>query len=71
LNRFLFQRAARIVPFLCPWVEPARIIKADRQILVGISAVIRAKDGGTSFWALTHCGSKPDFHNRESFIVEL
>ena len=52
-------------------IEPARFIEADRQILVGISAVIRAKDGGTSFWALTHCGSKPDFHNRESFIVEL
>ncbi len=52
-------------------IEPARFIKADRQILVGISAVIRAKDGGTSFWALTHCGSKPDFHDRGSFMVEL
>ncbi len=52
-------------------IEPARFIEADRQILVGISAVIKAKDGGTSFWALTHCGSKPDFHNRESFKVEL
>jgi len=52
-------------------IEPARFIEADRQLVVAVSAVIRAKDGGTSFWALTHCGSKPDFHNRESFIIEL
>ena len=52
-------------------IEPARIVKADRQLAIAISAVIRAKDGGTSFWGLTHCGSKPDFHKRESFIIEL
>ena len=52
-------------------IEPARIIKGDRLLAVGVSAVIRGKDGGKSFWALTHCGSKPDFHDRESFIIEL
>jgi len=52
-------------------IEPARIIEADRQLAVGVSAVIRAKDGGTSFWALTHCGLRPDFHKRESFIIEV
>ncbi len=52
-------------------IEPARIIEADRQLAVAVSAVIRGKDGGTSFWGLTHCGSKPDFHNRASFIIEL
>ena len=52
-------------------IEPAGIIRADKQLVIAVSAVIRAKDGGTSFWALTHCGSKPDFHDRGSFIVEL
>ena len=52
-------------------IEPARIIEDVRQVVVGVCAVIRAKDGGTSFWALRHCGSKPDFHKRESFVIEV
>jgi hypothetical protein len=52
-------------------IEPARIIEDERRLVVGVSAVIRAKDGGTSFWALTHCGLKPDFHSRESFVIEV
>lgn len=32
-----------------------------------ITAVIEKKNGAQSFWALQHCGSRPDFHLRESF----
>jgi hypothetical protein len=52
-------------------IEPERIIEDERRLVVGVSAVIRAKEGGTFFWALTHCGLKPDFHDRESFIIEV
>jgi hypothetical protein len=52
-------------------IEPARIIEDERRLVVGVSAVIRDKDGGTSFWALRHCGERPDFHSRESFLIEL
>ena len=52
-------------------IEPARFIEGVRQVVVGVCAVIRGKDGGTSFWALKHCGSKPDFHERESFVIEV
>lgn len=52
-------------------IEPARFIEADRLLAVGVSAVIKGKDGGTSFWALRHCGERPDFHSRESFVIEL
>jgi hypothetical protein len=52
-------------------IEPARIIEADRRLVVGVGAVIRGKDGGKSFWGLKHCGSKPDFHKRGSFVIEV
>jgi hypothetical protein len=31
----------------------------------------RDADGGTTYWALTHRGPEPDFHRRNSFILEL
>jgi len=37
---------------------------------VGLSAVIEASDG-ISYWALSHPGSKPDFHNAEAFGLVL
>ena len=52
-------------------IEPARIIENERQVVVGVGAVIRGKDGGKSFWGLRHCGAKPDFHERESFAIEV
>lgn len=48
-----------------------RIIGIDQPLEVGISAVIQHMEGRTSFWALTHPGPHPDFHRRDSFIVEL
>jgi hypothetical protein len=47
------------------------IIPADKALEVAISVVIKTKGGEESFWALTHPGSKPDFHWRKSFIVKL
>ncbi len=39
---------------------------------VGITAVVTSPvDGGCSYWALTHCGSRPDFHRAESFSLKL
>ncbi|MGY4396327.1 hypothetical protein ACVWZA_001507 [Sphingomonas sp. UYAg733] len=41
---------------------------------LGLTAVIEAKDGSKSFWALTHPTDTlelPDFHNRDCFTVEL
>lgn len=48
-----------------------KIIPADETLKVGISAVIKQRDGNTSYWALAHTGQKTDFHKRESFIIEL
>ena len=54
-------------------VEPAvgLIVTADRPIEVGIAAVIHLAGGGLTYWALTHPGPQPDFHRRDSFLVEL
>jgi len=38
-----------------------------QDLLVGLTAVIETMDGKKSYWALAHCGEKPDFHLRESF----
>jgi len=33
--------------------------------------VIKLKNGEKSYWALAHRGKQPDFHLRESFVVEM
>ncbi len=42
---------------------------------LGLSAVVEANDGRRSYWALRHAVGKPtpkpDFHNRETFILAL
>ena len=38
---------------------------------VGLSAVIEAKDGIKSYWALAHAPGPPDFHNPDCFIATL
>ncbi len=48
-----------------------KIAPADQALKVGASAVIKSIDGKASFWALTHPAPQPDFHQRNSFIVEL
>jgi len=50
-------------------VDLAATIPADRPLEVGVSAVLQHQDGRLSFWALTHPGSEPDFHNRKGFVI--
>lgn len=38
---------------------------------LNLSAVIEAKDGTKSYWALAHAPGPPDFHNRDCFIATL
>lgn len=43
------------------------LIREDQDLEIGVSAVVNS--GGRSFWALAHCGPRPDFHRRDSFIL--
>jgi hypothetical protein len=38
---------------------------------IGVAAIIETTDGQRHHYALRHCGNKPDFHLRESFLLEL
>jgi len=52
-------------------VDLAQFVSANQILEVAISAVVKPKEGEVSYWALAHPGSKPDFHHRDSFILEL
>ncbi|MEH2049830.1 DOMON-like domain-containing protein [Nostoc sp.] len=52
-------------------VDLDKIISAKQEIEIGITTVIKYKDGEITYWALTHQGVVADFHLRDSFIIEL
>lgn len=39
--------------------------------LAALTAVIELKDGSKSYWSLRHAAGKPDFHNKEGFVLPL
>lgn len=47
------------------------IIPADQSVEAAVTAVVKTKDGGMTYWALVHPGQQPDFHRRDGFIIEL
>ena len=48
-----------------------KIISIDQKIEVSITTVIKADRGEMSYWALNHAGSEADFHQRDSFIIQI
>lgn len=79
------QRAASCSPSLAPEIAlrsspegleldvllPSELLPEGRKLYLGLTAVIEAKDGSLSYWALTHPAAKPDFHLRAGFTVLL
>jgi hypothetical protein len=47
------------------------ILEHGSEWRLGLSAVIEAKDGTKSYWALAHPPGKPDFHNADCFTARL
>lgn len=52
-------------------VDLDKIVFSEQLIDVGITTVIKQKDGEVTYWALVHQGNEADFHIRESLIVEI
>jgi hypothetical protein len=52
-------------------VDLGKIVPADQALELGLSAVIKARVGQVTYWALTHPGPQADFHRRDSFIMEV
>lgn len=42
---------------------------ACKPFQLGLTAVIEAKEGSRSYWALHHPEARPDFHHRAGFIL--
>ena len=47
------------------------IIDLDTDLEIAISAVIEYRDRSIDYWALTHPKTTADFHDRDSFIIDL
>lgn len=43
----------------------------EKTLRLGLSAVIEEEGGGLSYWALKHPLDRPDFHHRDSFVLEI
>lgn len=48
-----------------------KIVSADEMLEAAVNAVVKSKIGSLSYWALTHSGTKADFHRRDGFIIAL
>jgi len=47
------------------------LLPPTQPVELAASAVLQHRNGQLSYWAMTHCGPKPDFHHRENFIFCL
>ncbi len=52
-------------------IDLAGIIHNPQPLDAAVCAVVKHRGGAMSYWALTHCGPRPDFHRRESFILAI
>ena len=43
----------------------------QRDLQLGITAVIEHQQGALTYWALAHGGTEADFHRREDFLLRL
>jgi hypothetical protein len=49
----------------------AQLIRPQELLEMAVSAVLQERNGQRTFLALAHCGSQPDFHQRQSFLLAL
>lgn len=59
-----------LLSFTCT-LDCSSLVDDSSDLEVGVSSVIKATDGSTSYWAIDHHGKEPDFHNRTSFSMLL
>lgn len=52
-------------------IELNNLIDDSSDLEVGVSSVIKATDGNSSYWAIDHHGTEPDFHNRKGLNMLL
>jgi hypothetical protein len=50
-------------------VDLGALLPPGHPLEVAVAAVLKLREGETTYWALTHRGPTPDFHRRDSFII--
>jgi hypothetical protein len=53
------------------WTPPPELGVAQHGIAASLAAVIEDRDSRMSYWALRHVAYKPDFHQRDSFVLHV
>ena len=67
-----FQRAADSCELIADIPIPALPELASAAVVrAGLSAVVESEDGSLSWWALSHAGDEPDFHDPSTFAVRV
>lgn len=56
---------------LATTVDLIPIFSEAEDLEASITAIVQTASGTETYWALTHSGPQPDFHLRQSFILEL
>ncbi|PHR25888.1 MAG: hypothetical protein COA36_13545 [Desulfotalea sp.] len=52
-------------------VDLTGLVSASSVIDVGVGCIVENKAGKLGYWAVTHPGEKPDFHDPRSFEIRL
>lgn len=52
-------------------LEALRPLCPSRTLRLALSAVIEARDGTLTYWALAHPAGRPDFHHADGFVLSL
>ena len=52
-------------------VPLARCFTGTATLRVGLSCILLHRTGERSYWALSHPGSRPDFHDARAFTIRL
>jgi hypothetical protein len=52
-------------------LEGLRPLCPSRTLRLALSAVIEARDGRLTYWALAHGPGRPDFHHADGFVLSL
>ena len=50
-------------------VDLSRIVREEHTLEIGISAVLKLRNGDITLWSLRHPGPKADFHHRSGFLL--
>ncbi len=52
-------------------MEAGRLVPTGQPLEAGLSTVLKDRKGRVTYYALVHPGPQPDFHRRDSFILNL